>query len=259
MNPSRALLLVVAFALAAAPACGNDDPPTTPSPTPTVALAELFSGTLAVAGTGFYSFSIDGTSNVGLTLISLSTTANGPAINTPLTLGLGIPSGTGCGVNTSVATSPGLAPHISRPVEQGIYCVNIADTGALSQSVTFLIRILIVPAGVAFPTSPEKTETFATNLPVQGVVTRTMTVTQPGTLKVTLQSIGPPSNAVVGLGLGLWRPDGTGCSLSQSLNTPAGSAPQISALVEPGTYCVKVFDTGTLGNPVAFSIQLIYP
>ena len=261
MNVSRATLLVVWIAATAlgVASCGDDEPPTTPSPTPTAAIAELFSGTLRLTGSSFYSFSVDTTSNVGLTLLSLATSINSPPISTPLVLGLGIPSGTGCALMASTTTGPGLAPHISRPVESGIYCVSIANNGALSQPADFLIRIIIVPSGVAFPTREERTETFATNLPIQGLVTRTLTATQPGTVRITLQSVGPPSNVAVGLGLGFWRPDGSGCSLSQSLVTPAGSAPQITATVDPGVYCIKVFDTGTLADTVAFSIQVVYP
>lgn len=261
MNLTRATLFLVWIAATAlgVAACGDDDPPTTPSPTPTTALAELFSGTLPLTGSSFYSFSVDTTSNVGLTLLSLATSINSPPIATPLVLGLGIPSGTGCALMTSTTTGPGLAPHVSRPVEPGIYCASIANNGALSQPADFLIRIIIVPAGVAFPTREERTETFATNLPVQGLVTRTLTVVQPGTVRVTLQSVGPPANTVVGLGLGFWRPDGTGCSLSQSVVTPAGTAPQITAPVDPGVYCIKVFDTGTLTDTVAFSIQVVFP
>ena len=106
MTRARIALLCL---LAASAGCG-DDSPTAPTPETPVVVTELFSGTLSAGENGFYSFSVPTTSNVGITLVSLTSTATGPALTTPMTIGLGQPEGTGCKLMTSLTVGAGLAP-----------------------------------------------------------------------------------------------------------------------------------------------------
>ena len=74
-----------------------------------------------------------------------------------------------------------------------------------------------------------------------------------------LTSVRPDQCIELGVGLGIPRGDGGGCHLSQSVSAVSGSATQLSANVDAGTYCVKVFDLGTLANEVSFSITIVHP
>jgi hypothetical protein len=105
-------------------------------------------------------------------------------------------------------------------------------------------------------TSPV-TETFTSNLIVQGSVWRIVTAAQAGTLTATLTTTNQPSAAVdVGIGV---RSTGNGCLLSSSVTAPAGSAPHLSAPVDAGDYCVRLADTGTLTAPMSFTLTIVYP
>ena len=124
--------------------CGGTQSPTAPSVVagPTT---ELFVGTLDVRGSGFYSFTVSQTGNVNLLLASLTASGRnglGPALTTTLGIGLGVPSGTGCALDTSVETPPALVSQITLSMAAGIHCAEIHDIGKLTSSVNFTLRII---------------------------------------------------------------------------------------------------------------------
>jgi hypothetical protein len=106
-------------------------------------------------------------------------------------------------------------------------------------------------------TSPT-TETFSSTLAIRGASSRSFVVSTAGTVKVTLTSVGPPS-LPIGLGLGI-PGGGVPCTLSTALTTQAGGSPQISQPVDPGTYCVTVYDVGNLTTAdLLFSLTIEHP
>jgi hypothetical protein len=114
------------------------------------------------------------------------------------------------------------------------------------------------------PTTPTPdpttaTVTFTSNLALGGSSTRSFEVTRAGNVSVTLVSVGGSSTLSVGLGLGIPLADGSGCVLSRSVETVAGTTAQLELAVDIGKYCVQIYDPGTLTSVVAFSINLIYP
>jgi hypothetical protein len=134
------LAVLVLTALAAA--CGDSPAtPTTTATTATTATTEVYSGRLAAGGAGFYSFNVLSAGSVSITFASL-TDANGRPFNAPLTIGLGVPAGEGCGVTTSVLASPGLTAQLSSMAAISTYCVQLSDAGALTAPANFGVRIV---------------------------------------------------------------------------------------------------------------------
>jgi hypothetical protein len=43
------------------------------------------------------------------------------------------------------------------------------------------------------------------------------------------------------------------------LTTEASGTPQISLVADPGALCVQVFDTGTLRDPISFTVTVTHP
>jgi len=107
------------------------------------------------------------------------------------------------------------------------------------------------------PSTTPTTETFASVLGYRGSTAHGFTITNAGTISVTLTSVGPPS-VPVGLGVGV-AGSGISCTLHTSLTTEAGPGPQIVVNVDPGTYCVQVYDVGTLTDPTSFSLTITRP
>ena len=109
------------------------------------------------------------------------------------------------------------------------------------------------------PTSPA-TETLNGSMAPKGTAIRTFTATQSGTVSVTLASAGPPSTIVLGLGVGIRAATAGDCNFSQTVNTSAGTAPQLTVSVDAGTYCAGVYDIGNVGpNGITVSITVTHP
>jgi hypothetical protein len=139
MNMTRRMLVVLLFLLAG---CGSTPTqPSSTSTTPTIA-TELFSGTLGPTETTFYSFNVTVSGNVSVMLASI-TSGTGQPLAPLVGLGVGVPSGTGCGTTTSVDAMPALQAQIANPMTAGTYCVSLSDSSAsLTDSVNFTIRII---------------------------------------------------------------------------------------------------------------------
>jgi len=61
----------------------------------------------------------------------------------------------------------------------------------------------------------------------------------------------------IGMGLGIPDAAGSGCLFTRSLETAAGG--QLTATVEVGSYCVKVWDIGTLTATTNFTVTIVRP
>lgn len=77
-------------------------------------------------------------------------------------------------------------------------------------------------------------------------------------MTVRLVSAGDPST-IVGLGIGVPLGGISNCTLSTSVDTTAGTTPQIAATVDAGSYCVAIYDLGALTSAVDFEITINYP
>lgn len=237
--------------------CGSSRPIGGPSVVEPTDSTLLFSDTLAVGGRTFFSFIIDQRREVHVTLASTMVDIAGPATPVPLKFGLGTPSGEDCVVTHQAGTvAPALVPQIQVELNAGTYCARLQDPGTMSSPLTFAVRIRVVAGRSALPTPG--TDIFATSLAVQGATSRTIEASQAGVIVLTLQGLGAGASQL-GVGLGIPRADGSSCFLTQSIQASASSTPHLAASVEAGQYCVRVFDTGTLANPVAFQLKIDFP
>lgn len=115
----------------------------------------------------------------------------------------------------------------------------------------------------ATPTAPTTrnsptSEVFSSNLTVQGSAVRMITAINTGTFTATLTSAAQPG-VQVGLAIGLRNGNGTQCLVTREVIATAGSSPQLTAQVDAGDYCVRLFDIGQLQSSMNFSITLNYP
>lgn len=109
----------------------------------------------------------------------------------------------------------------------------------------------------ATTTSPV-TESYSTLLSVRGASSRSFAIPTRGSVSVTLSAV-TPAGTVVGLGVGIPRANGSGCLLTRSIDTTAAASPQIVIDADVGSYCVQVYDLGTLTDPVAFTVAIVHP
>lgn len=146
---SQSRLVLAATTLMLAAACSepqfslptsSSETDSTSTTTETSTDPQTFSGTLAVRGQRFYSFTVPSTRTARITLEQLQDGA-GTASTATLVLGLGVPSGTGCAMLREVAAGASDAPHIDESLTAGVYCTQLTDPGSLTDAVTFSVRI----------------------------------------------------------------------------------------------------------------------
>ena len=78
-----------------------------------------------------------------------------------------------------------------------------------------------------------------------GVVFHQFDASASGAVVITLTATDPPST-LVGLGIGIPGNNVGSCDLTKTVQTRPGSAAQLSASVETGTYCAGAYDIGGL-------------
>ncbi len=110
------------------------------------------------------------------------------------------------------------------------------------------------------PAPSPATETLTGSMAPKGTAIRTFTATKSGTVSVTFASTIPASAIVLGLGVGIRAATGADCNFSQTVNTSAGNAPQLTVSVDAGTYCAGVYDIGNIGpNGITVSVTVTHP
>jgi hypothetical protein len=108
--------------------------------------------------------------------------------------------------------------------------------------------------------TPVFTEDWMDTLAVGGERFYSFTVTQYGTVNVSLTSVSGqyvPGTVTVGMGLG--TPTAETCATTSTISTAAGTGPQLTGTYNPGVYCVIVWDVGNLFSAARFSITVAYP
>jgi hypothetical protein len=82
-------------------------------------------------------------------------------------------------------------------------------------------------------------------------------VSAAGQVLVELRDTTLPPDAAVGLALGIPTSGNVGCSPSVMIR--AMEASQLTADVDAGVYCVRIFDVDGLPAPIAFTLRFTYP
>jgi hypothetical protein len=115
------------------------------------------------------------------------------------------------------------------------------------------------PPTTPTPDPTTTTVTFASNLAAGGSSTRSFDVTRAGVVSVTLLMVNNSTTLKAGIGVGIPLSDGSGCVLSRSVETVAGTTAQLELSVDTGKYCLQIYDPGTISGVVPFRINLVYP
>ena len=221
----------------------------------------IFTGELQVGGSSFYSLSLVQANFVSVTLNSLTAGEFDLPVAASVGLALGTVDDSGvCVHSTEVTASPAFRAQMAQvPTQAGNKCVDVFDRGTLTGSVYFNVRIVAtIASGKPETVTPAPgTDVFSSNLPLRASVSHSLNASQNGTITVNLSALAP-ADSRIGLGLGVPRADGAACSLTTYVTATTGLGP-ISALVDRGTYCVRLFDAGTLRSPATFTLTSAYP
>jgi hypothetical protein len=108
----------------------------------------------------------------------------------------------------------------------------------------------------ATPDAARMTETFTGVLSAGGAATHAFNVSQAGTLDATLTSISPQSTITVGFGVG--QVTTGGCSLI-SVTEGGRVGSDLSGPINPGSYCVTIYDVGNVQDSVSYTLTVVHP
>jgi hypothetical protein len=102
------------------------------------------------------------------------------------------------------------------------------------------------------------TDTFNGSLAPGGALVFTFSVGNTGSVAITLTSVLPPTTAPLALGVGL-SSNGT-CTIANSTSgVIASGTPQLSGTQNPGSYCVRVSDPGSLTVTSNVTVTVSHP
>lgn len=138
----RAGALLVTLTLTFVTAACGDDSPTSPSSTSDTSSTSTvtFTGTLAVGGARFYSFTNATTGSVTALLASVASAETRLPLGAALEIGVGVPAGTGCATTSTQLVSPGLISQMTVQMAAGTFCLRVADVGELRAPASFAVR-----------------------------------------------------------------------------------------------------------------------
>ena len=118
------------------------------------------------------------------------------------------------------------------------------------------ILIMVACSGIVDP-SQNDTETFLGTIPFGGTGEQhTFEVDKTGEYSVMLNSLTPPTGSLVGMRLSLLS-SGT-CVLIAVQPGQVGKA-ALAGPIDKGTYCLQLYDPGTLAQTEAYSVTVSHP
>ena len=119
-----------------------------------------------------------------------------------------------------------------------------------------LAGLITVSCGGVVDPSENRTETFSGVLDQGGAKTFTMSVNNGGEFSVKITALQPTPTAVVGL---LWL-FGSNCDQLVQQNFGTLNQPSLAgAVLQKGTYCVQIYDIGTLTASQTFTLTVSHP
>ena len=106
------------------------------------------------------------------------------------------------------------------------------------------------------PVTPTITETFTGTLGLLGSNTHLFSVQQVGGLTITLFDINPDATLTFAIG----AQSLVGCTVLQQLTRAPGGAPAqlVGTVTAPGNFCVMVFDSSNLVEPVTYTLTVLH-
>ncbi|MDR1989875.1 MAG: hypothetical protein LBQ09_06545 [Acidobacteriaceae bacterium] len=126
-------------------------------------------------------------------------------------------------------------------------CASILVAGALLMSAC---------GGVISPTTNHNDNVSGT-IPFGGAAPEhVFTVGKTGEYSITINSLTPPTGSLIGVGFGLEQ-----SGVCNYLTTTYGQIgrPALNSSISSGTYCVQLYDLGTLKQDETYTMTISYP
>jgi hypothetical protein len=205
--------------------------------------------------TPLHTFTLPGTAPLHVMLGSI-VGSDGLPLPATVSLVFGVPNTdeTVCNPLTTVQTPVALKAQINVTASSGLYCAQFLDTGGISASFHYAIRLIY---GTPTDETSSGTIDYSSSVLPGGSTSRTFGAAVEGVATITMVDFVPAGVSTLGLAVGFQRNDSSGCEVSAATVVARGA--QFSVPVDAGKYCVKVFDPGTLTGLAGFTIKILHP
>ena len=245
--------LALAAAVLTSPACASD--PTAPTPDLIVPTLEVFAGPMDPGGLSTYLFTTNQLGSIELMLAGVVAGSPLESLSPVLHLSISRWNGTECVPVVETDTMPRLTAALRAYAEAGTYCAMVSDpNNNLTQPVGVTLR-MVSPAIVSTGAEPGAV-TFSSTIAPAGTTSRSFITSRQGELTATFDSI---SAGDIEMGLAIGMVTVNGCGPVRIVHTRPGPGPQLTARVDPGEYCVALFDLGNLTRAESFTVSYRYP
>jgi hypothetical protein len=107
--------------------------------------------------------------------------------------------------------------------------------------------------GPQAPPPVQLSETFSGTLTGNGASSNNLDVTRAGDITAEITAL-TPDDAIVGLALGTWN--GLGCQLVITNEAAKQAAVITGTASAPGTFCVRLSDSGQLTGPIDYEVKV---
>ena len=107
---------------------------------------------------------------------------------------------------------------------------------------------------------PVVSESFVGSIPVAGEAFYSFSTSQYGNVMLTLldfKEAGTSTGVQVSVGIG--RPLGTTCILTQAVNASTSVTPQLNTPLAAGVYCARIADLGNMTATATFALTIVHP
>lgn len=119
------------------------------------------------------------------------------------------------------------------------------------------------PTAPTTPTTPSAiTGHFIGSLTVGESRFYSFTASREGVVSATLASVTAPRTGAaldVPLGVGIGRPEGTGCPTVTSRTSSSSLNAQVQLAITAGIHCIAVYDDGGLTSDINFAVRFSHP
>jgi hypothetical protein len=125
-----------------------------------------------------------------------------------------------------------------------------------------IAALLSVSCGGVVSPSNNVSETFSGTLEpppsTNNIVVKTFSTTKSGEYNVTITALAPTTNLFLGIIYGQAQSNGQ-CGIIQQNNFATLNTTALAGAITPGTWCVAIYDPGTLTAAATFTVTIKHP
>ena len=100
-------------------------------------------------------------------------------------------------------------------------------------------------------------DTYSGTIAIGGIATHAFPTASGGTISIVIESVGPVSTQVLGLGVGVW--DSSTCTLALSTSAATQGLTYEATTNALGNYCITLSDPDSFSEANTYQVRVTHP